>query len=373
MYAVNDDVRMVPPAACDDEDRIGSAVTEAWLETFGVSGRETPIFEVLVDDHGVEQSRQVHRLLTGIEDRVGVSLPMTIIFQVPTLAGLTEVVRRGTWPPFRRPLLIRPGSGAPLFVFPGLGGLGLDLLPLLRILRWPGPIYLNHPHGIDGTAPPYRNMKDIVLDHMAMMRSVQPHGPYRLLGYSYGGDIALEVARHFGEEGEPIGFLGLIESTVPEAEWSYGVWLGYMYRRWAHHLQQIRQLSAAEAIGYGRKRLVPLFGRVALLFGSTRWWSPFARQDLPAQLQDLWDAEVEASSQYRVNNYGGKVILFASRERHKVLYDPAKVWCRVVRELNLQWLDGENVTHMSILRRPPGLTALAAGISAKLEAAEAAQ
>jgi thioesterase domain-containing protein len=370
---VNGDAR-IPPAAPDEvgrgEDRIGTAVAAAWREAFGTCGPDTPLVDLLADDHGIEQSRQVHRLLAAIEAASGISLPLTIVFEAPTLAALTEAARRGISRPFRRPVLVRAGNGPPLFVFPGLGGLGFDLLRLAHAMRAPGPIYLNHPRGADGTEPPFRDLNAIVADHIEVIRSVQPHGPYHLLGYSYGGDVALAVARRLGEEGERAGFLGLIEASVPEAEWPYGIWLGYMYRRWAHHLGELRRLSPRDAASYAGRRLVPLAGRVARLLGNPGWWSPYAQQGLPPQLQELWDAEIAASSQYRIGFYDGSVVLFAARgESHADMYAAGKLWPRMVRQFELVWLDGETITHGTMLRHPPGLTALAEAISRKLATA----
>ncbi len=50
------------------------------------------------------------------------------------------------------------------------------------------------------------------------MRSVQPHGPYRLIGHSLGGVIAYEMARLLMESGETVEFLGLLDCPAPDPD-----------------------------------------------------------------------------------------------------------------------------------------------------------
>jgi hypothetical protein len=62
-------------------------------------------------------------------------------------------------------------------------------------------------------------------------------------------------------------------------------------------------------------------------------------------------------------------VLFAARgESHADMYAAGKLWPRMVRQFELVWLDGETITHGTMLRHPPGLTALAEAISRKLAA-----
>ncbi|WP_395793462.1 thioesterase domain-containing protein, partial [Aquimonas sp.] len=52
---------------------------------------------------------------------------------------------------------------------------------------------------------------------VSSIRSTQPSGPYRLLGYSLGGKLAYEVAARLQAEGESIDYLGIID-TPPVLE-----------------------------------------------------------------------------------------------------------------------------------------------------------
>ncbi len=57
---------------------------------------------------------------------------------------------------------------------------------------------------------------DALAAHMVeLMRSVLPHGPYRLLGYSSGGLLAYAVAQHLAELDERVHFVGLLDCGNP--------------------------------------------------------------------------------------------------------------------------------------------------------------
>jgi thioesterase domain-containing protein len=47
------------------------------------------------------------------------------------------------------------------------------------------------------------------------LKTIQPSGPYRLIGHSYGGVVAYEMARILLEQGEEISSLILLDSIAP--------------------------------------------------------------------------------------------------------------------------------------------------------------
>ena len=49
---------------------------------------------------------------------------------------------------------------------------------------------------------------------VGVMQDVQPHGPYILGGYSWGGMIAFEMARQLHEKGEVMEFLTIIDTPA---------------------------------------------------------------------------------------------------------------------------------------------------------------
>ncbi|MGO8846365.1 MAG: hypothetical protein ACLQFI_13695, partial [Methylocella sp.] len=143
-----------PSCAASLTPAVGDAVAEAWERILGApASRSDHLLDVLVNNDGVVRSRQLSFLLSEIGAATGVHLPLTVVFGSPTAAALVEMVQNRDWPQYERPVRMRSGVGQPLFVLPGVGGMGLDVLTLVRFLNFPGQIYFNPPQGIDGTEP----------------------------------------------------------------------------------------------------------------------------------------------------------------------------------------------------------------------------
>ena len=57
-----------------------------------------------------------------------------------------------------------------------------------------------------------------VREYLPKLREVQPHGPYVLVGWSFGGALAYGVAQLLREAGEEVAFIGLIDVVRPKED-----------------------------------------------------------------------------------------------------------------------------------------------------------
>ena len=57
----------------------------------------------------------------------------------------------------------------------------------------------------------YDSIASMAESYLSAIQSIQPHGPYYLVGYSFGATVMYEVANRFKEQNEEIGLLVLIE------------------------------------------------------------------------------------------------------------------------------------------------------------------
>ncbi len=104
------------------------------------------------------------------------------------------------------------GSAAPLFCVHPVGGTAWQFGPLARLLRADRPI-------IGLQLPTLRDrdfhadtLEELARHYLATVRRIQPHGPYRLLGYSLGGNIVHAMAAALEAEGESLAYMGLVDS-----------------------------------------------------------------------------------------------------------------------------------------------------------------
>ncbi|WP_081878121.1 non-ribosomal peptide synthetase [Nocardia brasiliensis] len=116
-------------------------------------------------------------------------------------------------------LPIRPnGKAAPLFCVHPAIGLAWCYSGLLAHLAPDRPVYgLQAPHvaGEDGFA----SIAEAAQQYVAHIKSIQPTGPYHLLGWSLGGLIAHEVAVQLQEAGDEVALLSMMDSYRLSDAW----------------------------------------------------------------------------------------------------------------------------------------------------------
>ena len=61
------------------------------------------------------------------------------------------------------------------------------------------------------------SLQAMAIDYAQYIRQKQPQGPYRLLGWSLGGALALLVAQELEGQGQQVALLGLVDSFLPSA------------------------------------------------------------------------------------------------------------------------------------------------------------
>ena len=79
-------------------------------------------------------------------------------------------------------------------------------------------------------------LNDIAGRYLDALREVQPHGPYHLAGFSFGGRVALEVARRLREADEEVAMLSVIDTYLCCVGWRYKLhWFGYHVGQLVRH------------------------------------------------------------------------------------------------------------------------------------------
>ncbi|WP_371681071.1 amino acid adenylation domain-containing protein [Streptomyces sp. NBC_01276] len=160
------------------------------------------------------------RLTVRIEQRYGVAVPLSQFIAAPTAAGLAARLRAGGAAPAYDPLVpIRPqGTRPPLFMVHPMGGNVLCYVPFARHLPADQPLYALQACGADPGTTPLGTVEELADSYIAALRTVQPHGPYSVGGWSYGGFVAFEIARRLREAGEEVAHLVLLDTTALSRE-----------------------------------------------------------------------------------------------------------------------------------------------------------
>jgi thioesterase domain-containing protein len=110
------------------------------------------------------------------------------------------------------------GDGPTLFCIHPLVGLSWCYLALLPNVDARYPMYGLQARGVRRPEPLPVTMLEMAQDYADRIRKVQPAGPYQLLGWSLGGNIAFAIAEELERRGEQIGLLVILDSSLADLD-----------------------------------------------------------------------------------------------------------------------------------------------------------
>ncbi len=247
------------------------------------------------------------RLFAEIEQIWGRNLPLATLFQAQTIEKMADLLLEQAWvAPWSSLVPIQPnGSNRPLFCVHPIGGNVLEYYPLADYLGGEQPIYGLQSLGLDGKQPPLNCVKEMASHYIKEMLSIQPHGPYAILGYSFGGLVAFEIAQQLRSIDQKIALLAILDlksPNLPKVRPSFA-------RSLKIHFKNLHQLPDREKIKYIRDRidyrLSNKFDYKEFIIESLSGKSPAT-----PELFDIIDANFQAIQSYSIQPYSGNAILF---------------------------------------------------------------
>ncbi|RKG93727.1 non-ribosomal peptide synthetase, partial [Corallococcus carmarthensis] len=191
-------------------------IAALWAEALGVSSVDvrTSFFEL--GGH----SLLAVRLMAAVNRATGQKLPLSTLFQAPSVERFAELLAAGDVSKPFTPLVpfTKEGTGRapPFFCVHPVGGNVLAYSELARRLGPDQPFYGLQARGLDGEGEPLDTVEALAASYVRVVRGVQPHGPYHLGGWSLGGVIAYEMAHQLREAGEAVELVAMIDSYVPQ-------------------------------------------------------------------------------------------------------------------------------------------------------------
>jgi amino acid adenylation domain-containing protein len=313
------------------------------------------------------------QLFDQIQKQMGADLPLTLLFETPTIAGLAECIGQKTPTGSKVLVPIQPeGAEPPFFCVHGGAGHTFHFYELAKLLGKKRPFFGIQPLMDDSrTKAVHHTVEEMAAYYVQEIIKAQPEGPYHIGGFCFGGVIAYEMARQLQAAGQEVALLALLDPSVPMNVPGVDVVVAQsaakqtetLAERADRHRQNMAERGLADKTRYVQNSLQNrwsmfkneakiswrhrvnagkgLYIRLLLALG----------QPIPRALRDLYYTDYvtqPALEKYVPGRYSGRVLLL--RAEHENYSDLTAGFRQIVDgELVLLTVPG---THLGVLKQP---------------------
>ncbi|MBF9000416.1 non-ribosomal peptide synthetase [Vibrio nitrifigilis] len=308
-----------------------------WQELLGITqvGRFDSFFEL--GGHSLLAVKLVNEL-----HQRGIILDLATLFETPVLCELAETFTQRQQEQRSLTLSFREtGNQTPLFIVPEASGETLYGPLLTAHIDSDIPVYgLVAP---DRSEPSLKTVQKVAEHYVRAIRQRQSHGPYRLVGWSFGGTMAYEIAAQLIGQDEQIEFLGILDrwAVLPsfEREYHQGVRFETIEQEIAFMSKEIVEYQ----VNHSEDCRVSAEDIRTLLTESERWQDHFCLAQKMAILPRDWNAEYFYNwlihrrdllhADYKVPTIPVSIDLFVAQQRpmeEQGIHDPYLAWDQVL-------------------------------------------
>ncbi|TXE12887.1 amino acid adenylation domain-containing protein [Seonamhaeicola algicola] len=154
------------------------------------------------------------KVMTMIEKQTGNRLPLASLLTNSSISKLAAYMDKNfiTWNSLVP--LKTEGSKPPLFIVHGANYNVLIYKNLAENLDKDQPVYGLQAKGISGDEKPHDSVEAMAAHYISEILTINPNGPFKLAGFSFGGIIAFEMAKQLKSKGKNVETLALFDSYV---------------------------------------------------------------------------------------------------------------------------------------------------------------
>jgi amino acid adenylation domain-containing protein len=245
-------------------------------------------------------------------------------------------------------LLLQPNGTRPAcFLVHPPGGIVVCYQALAQRLGEERPFYGIRSRGLHGETELPASLEAMAAEYVAAIRSVQPQGPYHLGGWSMGGVIAYEVAQQLRQQGQTIGLLALLDTTIPynaaNAPYAEDEVLSAREYGLDITLEELDRLGPEEQLPY-------LWDHVRKLgLVDDDMPLPLVQQILD-DLKRLFHAHIKLGSDYALRPYPGRLTLFRPQESPVPVQTARdRNWGKLAAAVDVHFVPGQ---HHTMVKEP---------------------
>jgi len=292
------------------------------------------------------------QVITRIKNETGKRIRFANFFEYPTVEKIAAFLENDKKEPVKSLVAIKPeGTKVPLYIVHGNGSTAFKFMNFAHQLDTDQPVFCLQAIGIDGYVEPLDNIKDIAASYVSEVIEHNPHGPYSLAGYSFGGIIAFEMAQQLKAKGKTVTMLAMCEGyVIDNYQLEPGLYktLHRIYTRGRKFLFGFYLLTS-EPKRTVRFKINTLKAYINELAGKEVMKED--KLDLDLEFIDkVAEIHHKAVSKYRLKPYDGTVYVFRAAKRSFFIDDFVNLgWIPYARSVKVLDIDGE---HMSIFEPP---------------------
>ena len=230
----------------------------------------------------------------------------------------------------------------PIFIAHGLSGT-VQFVELAEHIRTGHPIYGIQAKGVDGIEEPLDRVEDMAKFYLDTLEQLYPDGPYILIGYSFGGLVAFEMAQRLSANGKRIALLVLLDAYPHPRFMPAPQRLRLFLKRMRSHASQMRELPLSNALSYftnGLKRRLHFPGA---LHESQRPPETLGLSFADTALRRVNQKAYVAYASYQPRFFEGKIKFVTTEIQSFFPGDPVTVWGNLVAELEVEVIPGDHL------------------------------
>jgi thioesterase domain-containing protein/acyl carrier protein len=269
------------------------------------------------------------QLFARIQHLSSQKLPIAAILTAPTIRKLTELIQQNTFYKYKYVVPIQSeGEKTPLFAVPGSpGDVYFCYHRLSGHLGKDRPLYGLQVNQLDEMIP--SDLEGMAAFFIRQMKSIQPTGPYQIMGSSWGGHLVYAISSLLIAGGDEVAFSGLLDTRTSKLPFSH--WFKM-------NVSQLVKLSPRKWLDFLNSGIKRMIKRSQSLSGAKKGQSPNIDDQIVAR-------NISAVEKYDYKTYPQTLYFF------KIKTGPAKVykWGKYCKHLVTIEIPG---THASITQGP---------------------
>jgi amino acid adenylation domain-containing protein len=334
-----------------DADRAQASADEVEAQIRNIFRSVLGLEELGVNEDFFDQgghSLSAAQLFREINARFQLDLPLATLFHAPTVRGIAALIRDSAGEQMSAPVvhIQRNGSSRRIYCIGGADGELIVFRRLAIELGLDQPLYGLQPFRLLDSHP---TVKQLAAAYIRELRKIGEDRPFCIMGYSFGGLVAVEMARQLQSSGIAPPLLLLLDVSYPAGCMSNESWAHRMRRYRFNWNKVVNEIGPSYILQRLRHRFVRVARQVSSTVGVPSAQPP----------SDVRNRQERAAELYRIKSFRGRVHLFRAELQYEFFHGGRELgWSRVLSDLVVDEVPGDHGS----MNTGPNLKVLAAKI-----------